>query len=134
MVAFARMWPRLQVRNSGGFTAGTEVLICAAMDTIVRSRTDKNVWASAPVKVVSLRGGSPRQEEVWPFVAEGNCVAARRGGEHPEANDPSVITANRLSGSDGGGAELNRLSLPLSPNFKCLCRPKIYSGQDTRNN
>jgi hypothetical protein len=51
---------------------------------------------SAPVKVVDMRGGSPRREEVWPFVAEGNCVAARRGGEQPEANVSSVTQVNSI--------------------------------------
>ena len=27
----------------------------------------------------------------WLSVAEGNCVAERRGGEQPEANDQSII-------------------------------------------
>jgi hypothetical protein len=50
----------------------------------------------APVKVVNTRGASPRREEVWPFVAEGNCVAARRGGEQPEANVSSVTPVNSI--------------------------------------
>src|SRR5271166_5589074 len=36
-------------------------------------------------------GGSPHRTEHWLFVAEGNCVAERRGGEQPEANDQSII-------------------------------------------
>lgn len=36
--------------------------------------------ASAPVKVENKRGASPRREEVWLLVAEGNCAARRRGG------------------------------------------------------
>jgi hypothetical protein len=33
---------------------------------------------------------------VWPFVAESNCVAARRGGEQLEANVSSVTTVNSI--------------------------------------
>src|SRR5271163_2551007 len=36
-------------------------------------------------------GGSPHRTEHWLSVAEGNCVAERRGGEQPEANDQSII-------------------------------------------
>jgi hypothetical protein len=35
-------------------------------------------------------GGSPHRTEHWLSVAEGNCVAERRGGEQPEANDQSI--------------------------------------------
>src|SRR5580704_19589488 len=50
----------------------------------------------APVKVENQRGASPRREEVWLLVAEGNCVAARRGGEQPEANEPSATQVNSI--------------------------------------
>ena len=37
-----------------------------------------------------LTGESPRPVEAWnDRVAGGNCVAARRGGEQPEANNPA---------------------------------------------
>ena len=42
------------------------------------------------------RGASPRREEVWPLVAEGNCVAVRRGGEQPEANESSATQVNSI--------------------------------------
>jgi hypothetical protein len=61
-----------------------------------RADGTRSVPASAPVKVEDKRGVSPRREEVWPFVAEGNCVAARRGGEQPEANDPSATQVNSI--------------------------------------
>jgi len=51
---------------------------------------------SAPVMVENKRGASPRRGEVWLLVAEGNCVAARRGGEQPEANDPSATHVNSI--------------------------------------
>jgi len=51
---------------------------------------------SAPVKVENKRGASPRREEVWLLVAEGNCVVVRRGGEQPEANDSSVTHVNSI--------------------------------------
>jgi hypothetical protein len=54
------------------------------------------VGMRAPVKVVNQQGASPCRKEVWPFVAEGNCVAARRGGEQPEANVSSVTQVNSI--------------------------------------
>ena len=32
----------------------------------------------------------------WNLVTEGNCVAARRGGEQPEVNDQSVTQVNLI--------------------------------------
>ena len=32
----------------------------------------------------------------WHSVTEGNCVAARRGGEQPEVNDQSVTQVNSI--------------------------------------
>jgi hypothetical protein len=34
--------------------------------------------------------------EFWPSVTEGNCVAARRGGEQPEVNDQSATQVNSI--------------------------------------
>ena len=45
---------------------------------------------------MNQRGASPCREEVWLLVAEGNCVAARRGGEQPEANDSSATQVNSI--------------------------------------
>ena len=36
-----------------------------------------------------LTGERPSMMQTWRHVAEGNCVAERRGGEQPEANLPS---------------------------------------------
>ena len=61
----------------------------------------KSPWTAfhgsgAPVRIVSQRGESPRQKEVWPDEAEGNCVAAMRGGEQPKAKDSSVTQVNSI--------------------------------------
>jgi len=64
--------------------------------SLSQKRRDKSVSPSAPVKVENKRGASPRREEVWLLVAEGNCVVARRGGEQPEANDSSVTQVNSI--------------------------------------
>ena len=48
-------------------------------------------YASAPESAHQQWGGSPHRTEHWMSVAEGNCVAERRGGEQPEANDQSII-------------------------------------------
>jgi hypothetical protein len=53
-------------------------------------------WVCAPVRIVSQRGESPRQKEVWPDEAEGNCVAAMWGGEQPKAKDSSVTQVNSI--------------------------------------
>ena len=45
---------------------------------------------------MNQRGASPCREEVWLLVAEGNCVAVRRGGEQPEANDSSATQVNSI--------------------------------------
>jgi hypothetical protein len=45
----------------------------------------------APESAHQQWGGSPHRTEHWLSVAEGNCVAERRGGEQPEANDQSII-------------------------------------------
>ena len=45
---------------------------------------------SAPGSRRDLRGESPLLGECPLPVAEGNCVAVRRGGEQPEANMQSV--------------------------------------------
>jgi len=44
-------------------------------------------YASAPEGAHQQWGGSPHRTEHWLSVAEGNCVAERRGG----ANDQSII-------------------------------------------
>ena len=36
-------------------------------------------------------GWSPHRTEHWLSVADGNCVAKKRGGKQPEANDQSII-------------------------------------------
>jgi hypothetical protein len=46
---------------------------------------------SAPESAHQQWGGSPHRTEHWLSVAEGNCVAERRGGEQPETNDQSII-------------------------------------------
>ena len=45
----------------------------------------------APESAHQQRGESPRRTEHWLSGAEGNCVAERRGGEQPEANNQSII-------------------------------------------
>jgi hypothetical protein len=53
------------------------------------------LWPEGPGKV-RLKVRTNRRVKVlsgrehWPFVAEGNCVVERRGGEQPEAKDQSI--------------------------------------------
>lgn len=56
---------------------------------ITRQRLEPSL--SAPESAHQQWGGSPHRTEHWLSVAEGNCVAERRGGEQPEANDQSII-------------------------------------------
>ena len=51
----------------------------------------RDALLSAPESAHQQWGGSPHRTEHWLSVAEGNCVAERRGGEQPEANDQSII-------------------------------------------
>ncbi len=46
-------------------------------------------WLCASVKTKILTGESPSTAKTYRRVAEGNCVAARRGGEQPKAKEPS---------------------------------------------
>ena len=46
---------------------------------------------STPESAHQQWGVSPHRTEHWLSVAEGNCVAERRGGDQPEANDQSII-------------------------------------------
>ena len=54
-------------------------------------RSARRSAPSAPESAHQQRGESPRRTEHWLSVAEGNCVAERRGGEQPEANNQSII-------------------------------------------
>src|SRR5271165_5802586 len=56
-----------------------------------RTEYTRDAYASAPESAHQQWGGSPHRTEHWLSVAEGNCVAERRGGEQPEANDQSII-------------------------------------------
>ena len=56
-----------------------------------RQRVRRDALLSAPESAHQQWGGSPHRTEHWLSVAEGNCVAERRGGEQPEANDQSII-------------------------------------------
>jgi len=55
------------------------------------NRPARRSGPSAPESAHQQRGESPRRTEHWLSVAEGNCVAERRGGEQPEANNQSII-------------------------------------------
>ena len=61
------------------------------MEGRIRRGGRQNAYASAPESAHQQWGGSPHRTEHWLSVAEGNCVAERRGGEQPEANDQSII-------------------------------------------
>jgi hypothetical protein len=47
---------------------------------LVRLRVRTNSWVEVPIG-----------QNTGCSVAEGNCVAERRGGKQPEANDQSII-------------------------------------------
>ena len=52
--------------------------------------------ASAFVSVFCQKGVSPFQVDVLRLVADRNCVAVRRGGEHRKANDQSQTFVNSI--------------------------------------
>ncbi len=65
---------------------------CGQTGTVsLRKRVRRDALLSAPESAHQQWGGSPHRTEHWLSVAEGNCVAERRGGEQPEANDQSII-------------------------------------------
>ena len=84
------MDPRFTTRvtKARGWWGGVYVFVLKPMDCVP--------WVCAPVRIVSQRGESPRQKEVWPDEAEGNCVAAMWGGEQPKAKDSSVTQVNSI--------------------------------------
>ena len=62
------------------------------LNTVLCLKTQRrlNADSSAPESVFDRRGGSPLQVYALRPVTDCNCVAARRGGEQQEVNDPSV--------------------------------------------
>jgi len=94
------------------------------------TRPRRAVGMGAPVMVVNRRGASPRREEVWLLVAEGNCVARQAGwgatgGERLVRNASELDSAcdlgepahERRSPSDANdlarGVTVRRGSLPV---------------------
>src|SRR6516164_7347670 len=81
----------------GGLTGTAGVLArtrAAARSSIVRSAARKikkgageDARGRASVRTRCQQGESPCVVVVTPRVAEGNCVAARRGGKQPEAKE-----------------------------------------------
>ena len=65
--------------------------VFCAFVAFCRAGYARDAYASAPESAHQQWGGSPHRTEHWLSVAEGNCVAERRGGEQPEANDQSII-------------------------------------------
>lgn len=55
-----------------------------------------NRVTSAFVSVFCQKGVSPFQVDALRLVANRNCVAKRRGGEHREANDQSQTKVNSI--------------------------------------
>ena len=76
---------RILARKNHALLQATRIL--RALELRSARRSDP----SAPESAHQQRGESPRRTEHWLSVAEGNCVAERRGGEQPEANNQSLI-------------------------------------------
>jgi hypothetical protein len=55
-----------------------------------------SVGMRASASVLGRRGVSPLQARAHRPVTEGNCVAARRGGEQPEVNFQSATQVNSI--------------------------------------
>src|SRR5438552_10058004 len=88
---FRRSERRELVRSSPGLTRKNHAKAEATSRLRVRIRQRLEPLLSAPESAHQQWGGSPHRTEHWLSVAEGNCVAERRGGEQPEANDQSII-------------------------------------------
>jgi hypothetical protein len=74
------------------------------------SRTARRPSLRAPESAHQQRGESPRRTEHWLSVAEGNCVAERRGGGQPEANNQSIIKKMMNSIRPDASASMRRFS------------------------
>ena len=68
----------------------------AALEERLGKNSTNSSKPRAPVTVGDRRGGSPRRGVAWPPVPEGNCVAARRGGEQPEGKVSSATEVNSI--------------------------------------
>jgi hypothetical protein len=72
-----------EIRKSGSAGGGNEI-----------NRFSLPRCASA--SVFGQGGASPFQASANRPVTDGNCVAARRGGEQPKVNDQSVTIVNSI--------------------------------------
>ena len=89
LIAFGTRWKQGGSRGSvrgEGFAS-----LNRARARFCLSLVRRDALLSAPESAHQQWGGSPHRTEHWLSVAEGNCVAERRGGEQPEANDQSII-------------------------------------------
>ena len=70
---------------------------------------------------------------LWHLVTEGNCVAARRGGEQPEVNDQSVTKVNSIRQTVVASLPASgEAQLTLGPSTRAT--PEMGSGKpDTEN-
>ncbi len=88
---------QLEIWGSGQGTPQQVALRCriilgalAGQDNVLIAEQLGVSRPSAPESVFDRRGGSPLQVYALRPVTDCNCVAARRGGEQQEVNDPSV--------------------------------------------
>jgi hypothetical protein len=99
------VWQKLTARRNENF-----VLVVSSVGRSAGYQ-GQSPWlaslVSAPESAHQQWGGSSHRTGHWLSVAEGNCVAERRGGEQPEANDQSIIKR-------GGGA-LTEISFTTGP-------------------
>ena len=85
------------------------------------------------------RGGSPLQVDVLRPVADRNCVAARRGGEHREANGQSATRVNSIrpgclaSLPSYGEAQIGAIRKPTTLKGNVSKRSSEQSGGWRRN-
>ncbi len=64
-------------------------------DGLGKKWTERTRSLRANMKLKRLTGERPSTVQAWHRVAEGNCVAVRRGGEQPEANLSSQSSQTR---------------------------------------
>ena len=92
--------------------------------------------ASAPLKAIELLGVSPNQGNRYHPVTEGNCVAARQGGEQLEVNEQSVMSCELDSAKPVGecpsiARTFDRTDVPMKTRKVCSLRRPVSVAANT---
>src|SRR5947209_5932387 len=101
----AGILPASNFSGAGGPTRG--LLFTSGEDALEGGRDARPTYADETMKPTS-ESLSPPATRAW-RVAKGNCVAAKRGGEYPEAKDRSQTQVNSIRPLQGASWRRNRI-------------------------